>query len=67
MIQEINSLNVIPYGLALYGRLLGAGIVDLSGPLISILAGAVLMLPFILLMHKAGDYLYQQAVRHLIR
>jgi hypothetical protein len=57
---------VLPYGLMLYGRLLGEGIIDLSGLSIYVLLGAVLMVPFILGMHTAGGYLYAKAVRLLI-
>jgi hypothetical protein len=60
------ALIVIPYGLILYWRLTGEGIVDLSGLSVYFLLGAVLMVPFILVMHKAGDYLYPKAVRLLI-
>ena len=61
-----SALIVIPYGLMLYWRLTGEGMVDLSGLSIYVLLGAVLMVPFILGMHKAGEYLYTKAVRLLI-
>lgn len=59
-------LIIIPYGLVLFQRLLNEGIIDLSGLLIYCLVGAALIVPFILVMHKAGDYLYKQAVRLLV-
>lgn len=62
-----SALITIPYGLVLYGRLMGAGIVTLAGLLVYSLLGAVLMVPFILVMHVVGDYLYARAVRLLIR
>jgi hypothetical protein len=62
-----SALIVIPYGLILSWRLIGAGMVDLSGLSIYLLLGAVLMAPFILSMHKAGEYLYTKTVRLLIQ
>ena len=61
-----SALIVIPYGLVLYWRLIGEKIVGLPELFIYFLLGAVLMVPFILVMHKAGDYLYTKAVRLLI-
>ena len=61
-----SALVVIPYGLALCGRLIHEGVVDLSGLLIYFLLAAILTVPFILVMHKAGGFLYQKAVRLLI-
>jgi hypothetical protein len=61
-----SALIVIPYGLILYWKLIGEGIVDLLGLSIYFLLGAVLMVPFILVMHKIGDYLYTKAVRLLL-
>lgn len=60
-------LIVIPYGLVLFFRLINEGIVQLSGLPIYALLGAVLAVPFILVMHIVGDYLYKQVVRVLIR
>jgi hypothetical protein len=50
----------------LYWRLSAERIVDLPRLSVYFLLGAVLMMPFILTMHKAGDYLYPKAVRLLI-
>lgn len=57
---------VIPYGLVLYWRLIKEGIVDVPGLLIYVLLAVVLTIPFILVMHKLGDYLYKKTVRLLI-
>lgn len=62
-----SAVIVIPYGFILFGRLLGEGIVSLSGLLIYCLLGALLMIPFILFMHKAGDYLFAMMNKLLIR
>ncbi len=59
-------LVIIPYGLVLFGRLIDAGIVDVPGLLVDSVLGAVLFVPFVLVVHKAGGYLYKQAVRLLI-
>lgn len=61
-----SALVVIPYGLALYWRLIDEGAVSTSGLLIYALFAMVLILPLILIMHKAGEYLYKKAVRLLI-
>jgi hypothetical protein len=58
---------VIPYGLVLYSRLISAEIVGWTGLLINFLLGVVLTVPFILVMHAVGDYVYTRAVRLLIR
>ncbi len=60
-------LIVIPYGLILFWRLINEGIVQLSELPIYALLGAVLTVPFILVMHIVGDYLYRQATRILIK
>ncbi len=59
-------LIVIPYGLILYGRLIQEGVVGIPGLFIYFLFGAALTIPLILVMHKAGDYLYKRAVKLLI-
>jgi hypothetical protein len=61
-----STLIVIPYGLVLYGRLISDGIVDISGLLTYFLFAVVLILPLILIMHKAGEYLYRKMVDLLI-
>ena len=62
-----SALIIIPYGLVLYRRLIGEGMVDLSRLFISLLLGAVLMLPFILAMHHVGDYVFKKMVKLLIQ
>jgi hypothetical protein len=57
---------VLPYGLALYGRLIHEGAVDLSGMLIGLLLAAILTVSFMLVMHTAGGFLYEKSVRLLI-
>lgn len=57
---------VIPYGLVLYPRLIAAGIVDLPGLLAYFALGAALILPIILGLHAAGEYLYQKALGLLV-
>ncbi len=56
-------LIVIPYGLVLYGRLIKEGMVTTSELLIYLPVAIILTIPFILVMHKVGDYLYQKTVR----
>jgi hypothetical protein len=61
-----SALIVIPYGLILYWRLINEGTVAMSGLLIYFLFAVVLTIPFILVMHKVGDHLYEKIVRLLI-
>lgn len=61
-----SALVVIPYGLIIYSRLINEGMVDISGLVINCLLGALLMIPLILVMHKAGGYLFKKVVRLLI-
>jgi hypothetical protein len=58
-----SAVIVIPYGLVLYWRLTRVGIVDWAGVFIYFLLGAVLMVPFILVMHAVGDYVYTKVTR----
>lgn len=59
-------LVVIPYGLVLFRWLIAEGIVNVSGlPLYAILA-VLLIIPFTLLMHIVGEYLYDKATRLLV-
>ncbi|MBN2004235.1 MAG: serine hydrolase [Anaerolineae bacterium] len=60
-----SALIAIPYGLILYWRLIREGIVDVPGLLIYFLVAIVLTIPFILVMHKLGEYLYKTAMRFL--
>ena len=57
---------VIPYGLILYGRLISEGLVNISELPIYFLLAVVLTVPFILVMHFVGDYLYKKTIRFLI-
>jgi hypothetical protein len=59
-------LIVIPYGLVLYWRLFAEGMVNISGLVIYFLAAVALTIPFILVMHKVGDYLYKEAAGLLV-
>jgi len=59
-------LIVIPYGLVLYWRLVTEGIVHTPGLLIYFPLAVVLIVPFILVMHQVGEYLYKKTVRLLI-
>lgn len=58
---------VIPYGLVLFQQLLDKRIVHLPGLLINFLLAIILMLPFMLVMHQVGNYLYKETVRLLIK
>lgn len=59
-------LVIIPYSLVLYGRLMSEGIIDPQGLLIYFLLAVPLLIPFILVMHKAGEYLYKKAIKLLV-
>ena len=59
-------LIVIPYGLVLYWRLIEERIVNTPGLLTYFLFAVVLVIPFILIMHKVGEYLYRKTIRLLI-
>ncbi len=61
-----SAFIIIPYGLIVYARLIEEGIIDLTGLLIRFLLGVILLLPFILLMHKVGEKIFQKASRLLI-
>jgi hypothetical protein len=58
---------VIPYGAVLFWRLLEAGMIDVTGILIYFIAAIALTIPFILVMHLVGDYLYKKTVGLLVR
>jgi hypothetical protein len=60
-------LLVIPYGFIMFTRLTSEGIVGLPSLLGYLVLGAVVVAPFILLMHLAADYLYPRLVRRLVR
>lgn len=62
-----SALLVIPYGLILFGRLLAEGRVSSAGLMAYFLPGVILMIPFILVMRLAGEYLYTRAAEFLIR
>ncbi len=57
---------VIPYGLVLYWRLIGEGIVSVPALLVYFLLDVALTIPFILAMHRVGDFVYKQAARRLV-
>lgn len=61
-----SALIVIPYGLALYGRLIHTEIINMPGLLVYFLFAVVLILPLILIMHKVGDFMYKKLVSLLI-
>ena len=61
-----SALIVIPYGLILYWRLIQEGVVGVPGLFIYFLFAVALTIPLILVMHKAGGYLYKWAVKLLI-
>lgn len=56
---------VIPYGVLLYERLIDEGIVTLGGLGLYSLGGAVILLPFLLVLHQVGEFVFQRAVRCL--
>lgn len=57
---------VIPYGAILFWRLTAAGLLGLPGLGIYFLAGILLAVPFILVMHAAGEYLYRRVMDILV-
>jgi len=59
-------LFAMPYGAVLYWRLIQEGVINLPGLLIYFLVAVVLTIPFILVMHVVGDWLYKTAVRVLV-
>lgn len=61
-----SALIVIPYGLVLYGRLIKEEIVSVTGLLVYFLLAVVLIIPLILIMHEAGEYLYKKIVKLLV-
>jgi hypothetical protein len=61
-----SALIVIPYGLALYGRLINEKIIDMPGLLVYFVFAVVLIIPLILIMHKVGDFLYKKLVSLLV-
>ena len=61
-----SAVFVIPSGLILHGRLIHEGTVGASGLLIWFLPASILTVPFMLVTHKAGSFLYEKSVRLLI-
>ncbi len=57
---------VIPYGAVLFWRLIAAGIVDSSELPVYFLGAIVLVVPFIIGMHVAGEYVYKRVVDILV-
>ena len=49
---------VIPYGIGLFWNLLDARIINISGLLLYFIIGAIIAIPFILIMHAIGAALY---------
>jgi hypothetical protein len=59
-------LIVIPYGLILFQRLLDERLIDGSSLLVNFGLAVALTVPFILVMHAVGDFVYRKIVRNLI-
>ena len=59
-------LVVIPYGMVLFWNLLNTGIINVPELLVFFLIAIVIGIPFILLMHVVGEYIYQKAVHLLV-
>ena len=59
-------LIIIPYGVALFWGLVVSGIIGIPSLLIIFLIAAVIAIPFILLMHIVGEYLYKRAINLLV-
>ncbi len=59
-------LIIVPYGIVLFWNLLNTGIVNVPELLVFFLIAIVIGIPFILLMHVVGEYIYQKVVRLLI-
>ena len=57
---------VLPYGLVLFSRLMHEGILDLRSLLLYMILGAVLFLPFLLVIHRLGDVLFERVVKCLV-
>lgn len=61
-----SALIAIPYGLALFPRLIAAGVVAPAALPGYAVAAIVLMLPFILAMHRLGEWLYRLLATRLV-
>jgi hypothetical protein len=61
-----STLIVIPYGLVLYGRLIDERIAGMSELILYALLAVALIVPLILIVHRAGGYLYNRIVKLLI-
>jgi len=59
-------LVVIPYGIVLFWNLLDAGIVKMPELLVFFVIAIVVGIPFILLIHVIGEYIYKKAVQLLV-
>jgi hypothetical protein len=59
-------LIVIPYGMALFWRLIAAGIVAFPELLVYFMAAVILGVPFIIAVHIAGEYAYSRAIDLLV-
>ena len=60
-----SALIIIPYGLVLYSRLTGTGVVSGRELMAYFALGAAAIMPLILLMHKVGVYLYGLFTKNL--
>jgi len=61
-----SALVVIPYGSILFWRLIAEGLVSMPGLVMIFVLAVALTIPFILVMHFVGDYLYKKVVGMLI-
>ncbi len=59
-------LFVIPYGFVLFRRLIQEGTVDISALFFYFVIAIPLTIPFILIMHFLGDFLYRKTVKLLV-
>jgi hypothetical protein len=61
-----SGLVAIPYGLVLYKRLIAEGIATIPALLVNFICAAALVVPFILVMHLVGSYLYKKVLELLV-
>ncbi len=57
---------IIPYGVVLFWSLIVSGIIGIPSLFIIFLVAAVIAIPFILLMHIVGEYLYERVIDLLV-
>ena len=58
-----SALIVIPYGAGLYWVMIKQGVIGLTGMAIYFIVAASLTVPFLLVMHRVGDYLNQKQAK----